>query len=63
MINDNLSLKQRIKECGLKCNYLASKIGISKSYLSHYLANRKQLDESKVRELMSIIELYEQMNN
>lgn len=62
MIEDNLNLKQRIKQCGLKCNYLAMRLGISKSYLSHYFANRKKLNENKVEELIAIIESYEHMN-
>ena len=62
MIDDNHNLKQRIKQCGLKCNYLANRLGISKSYLSHYFANRKKLDENKIKELIAIIESYEHMN-
>lgn len=43
-------MKESIKRIGIKQNYLAEKLGISLSYLNHYLAERKDLPyEYKVR--------------
>lgn len=55
-------LKQRILYCGLKQKYLAQKIGVSKSMLSHVLTDRKQLSKEKMQRLIEIVEKHEQLN-
>jgi len=62
MENEKNKLKQRIKELGLTQNYICQKLGISKSMLSHYLADRRNLNPDTERKLLQLIEQYDRLD-
>lgn len=56
-----MDYKQAIKESGLKMNFIAGKLGIHYSYLSHFLAGRRNLPPEKIVKLKQIVGIREEV--
>lgn len=48
-------IKEKLKLCGLKQNYIAKKIGISQNYLSMCLTGKRNLSKEKLTKLKELL--------
>ena len=55
-----MELQERIKRIGIKKQFLAMRVNVTPYHFSHWLAGRRDLSLSEIREIESIIESIEQ---
>lgn len=48
-------IRQRLKQCGLKQNFIAAKLGITPNYLSMCVTGLRKLSKEKAKQLEEIL--------